>query len=229
MIETKWRIKMRKIAKIIFAVGTLLTLVSIVGIVISGANLNMASPESEDWGGTLLWEGDTPSTIIEDFKWSAIYNVWVEIGSEDDIEIEIYNLDGTQEEANRFVSCSELNDCDIFDVDGKIDGFVYIGEIVVDNSGKYEISFTHSNGDNIDIQIREENIAGFFGILGGFVGCCVGIIVLLIGISIIFLKKDKKELIPKQVMIVGREERTEISDLTDLEQEKNNEWWKDDS
>ena len=30
-------------------------------------------------------------------------------------------------------------------------------------------------------------------------------------------------------MIVGREERTEISDLTDLEQEKNNEWWKDDS
>ena len=44
---------MRKIAKIIFAIGTLVTLVSIVGIVISGANLNMASPESEDWGGTL--------------------------------------------------------------------------------------------------------------------------------------------------------------------------------
>ena len=89
---------MHKITKITLVLGALLALTSIVGMFIAGNSLNMASPDSEDWSGTLLWEGDTPSTFVDDFKWSAIYNVWVEIGSEEDIEIEVYNYeDGTQE------------------------------------------------------------------------------------------------------------------------------------
>jgi len=219
---------MHKITKITLVLGALLALTSIVGIFIAGNSMNMASPDSEDWSGTLLWEGDTPSTFVDDFKWSAIYNVWVEIGSEEDIEIEVYNYeDGTQEKAYRFVSCSELNDCGIYDLDGKIDGFVYIGEIVFGDSGTYEISITESNGENVGIQIREENITGAFGILGGFVGCCVAFIVLSIGIVLSFIKKEKGELRPKQVIIVGREKSTVVPELVNVDEETKLEWWED--
>ncbi len=219
---------MHKITKITLVLGALLALTSIVGIFIAGNSLNMASPDSEDWSGTLLWEGDTPSTFVDDFKWSAIYNVWVEIGSEEDIEIEVYNYeDGSQEKAYRFVSCSELNDCGKYDLDGKIDGFVYIGEIVFDDSGTYEISITESNGENVGIQIRQESITGAFGILGGFVGCCVAFIVLSIGIVLSFIKKEKGELRPKQVIIVGREKSKVVPELVNADEETKLEWWED--
>ena len=221
---------MHKITKITLVLGALLALTSIVGIFIAGNSMNMASPDSEDWSGTLLWEGDTPSTFVDDFKWSAIYNVWVEIGSEEDIEIEVYNYeDGSQEKAYRFVSCSELNDCGIYDLDGKIDGFVYIGEIVFDDSGTYEISITESNGENVGIQIRQESITGAFGILGGFVGCCVAFIVLSIGIVLSFIKKEKGELRPKQVIIVGREKSKVVPELVNADEETKLEWWEDGS
>ena len=219
---------MHKITKITLVLGALLALASIVGMFIAGNSLNMASPDSEDWSGTLLWEGDTPSTFVDDFKWSAIYNVWVEIGSEEDIEIEVYsNEDGTQDKSYRFVSCSELNDCGIYDLDGKIDGFVYIGEIVFDDSGTYEISITESNGENVGIQIRQESITGAFGILGGFVGCCVAFIVLSIGIVLSFIKKEKGELRPKQVIIVGREKSKVVPELVNADEETKLEWWED--
>ena len=219
---------MHKITKITLVLGALLALTSIVGMFIAGNSLNMASPDSEDWSGTLLWEGDTPSTFVDDFKWSAIYNVWVEIGSEEDIEIEVYsNEDGIQDKSYRFVSCSELNDCGIYDLDGKIDGFVYIGEIVFDDSGTYEISITESNGENVGIQIRQESITGAFGILGGFVGCCVAFIVLSIGIVLSFIKKEKGELRPKQVIIVGREKSKVVPELVNADEETKLEWWED--
>lgn len=221
---------MHKITKITLVLGALLALTSIVGMFIAGNSLNMASPDSEDWSGTLLWEGDTPSTFVDDFKWSAIYNVWVEIGSEEDIEIEVYSYeDGTQDKSYRFVSCSELNDCGIYDLDGKIDGFVYIGEIVFDDSGTYEISITESNGENVGIQIRGESIIGAFGILGSFVGCCVAFIVLSIGIILSFIKKEKGELRPKQVIIVGREKSKVVPELVNADEETKLEWWEDGS
>ena len=221
---------MHKITKITLVLGALLALTSIVGIFIAGNSLNMASPDSEDWSGTLLWEGDTPSIFVDDFKWSAIHNVWVEIGSEEDIEIEVYNYeDGSQEKAYRFVSCSELNDCGIYDLDGKIDGFVYIGEIVFDDSGTYEISITESNGENVGIQIRQESITGAFGILGCFVGCCVAFIVLSIGIVLSFIKKEKGELRPKQVIIVGREKSKVVPELVSADEKTKLEWWEDGS
>jgi hypothetical protein len=221
---------MHKITKITLFLGALLALTSIVGMFIAGNSLNMASPDSEDWSGALLWEGDTPSTFVDDFKWSAIYNVWVEIGSEEDIEIEVYSYeDGTQDKSYRFVSCSELNDCGIYDLDGKIDGFVYIGEIVFDDSGTYEISITESNGENVGIQIRGESIIGAFGILGSFVGCCVAFIVLSIGIILSFIKKEKGELRPKQVIIVGREKSKVIPELVNADEETKLEWWEDGS
>jgi len=221
---------MHKITKITLFLGALLALTSIVGMFIAGNSLNIASPDSEDWSGTLLWEGDTPSTFVDDFKWSAIYNVWVEIGSEEDIEIEVYSYeDGTQDKSYRFVSCSELNDCGIYDLDGKIDGFVYIGEIVFDDSGTYEISITESNGENVGIQIRGESIIGAFGILGSFVGCCVAFIVLSIGIILSFIKKEKGELRPKQVIIVGREKSKVVPELVNADEETKLEWWEDGS
>ena len=219
---------MRKIAKITLVLGALIALTSIVGMFVAGNSLNMASPDSEDWSGTLLWEGETPATYVDDFKWSVIYNVWVEIGSEEDIDIEVYSYeDGTQDKGYRFVSCSELKDCEIYDLDGKIDGFVYIGEIVFDDSGAYEISITESNGDNVDIQIREESITGTFGILGGFLGCCVAFIVLSIGIVLSFIMKEKGVLRPKQVIIVGREKSKVVPEVVNADEETKLEWWED--
>ena len=84
--------------------------------------------------------------------------------------------------------------------------------------------------------IREESITGVFGILGGFFGCCLGIIILSIGLIFALVLKDKKTLPQNKVMIVGTEESTTSSldiqkdDNTDISQEiendSNPDWWK---
>ena len=219
---------MRKFAKIIFSLGALLTLASIVGIVISGTSLNM-EPESEDWSGELILKDQAPMTFGQELEWTSIYNVFVEEGKEVNVEVEGQtNIDGAY-----FESCEIYNDCDYYDEDGYIEGFQYIGEIFVENSGYYEIHFTVVDGDDQDtnpyVMIREEKMVGVFGIIGGFVGCCVGIIVFSIGIGMLFLKKEKVELSPKKIIIVGREEQNITPELTNSEQENNEEWWKDDS
>ena len=219
---------MRKIAKIIFSLGALLTLASIVGIVISGTSLNM-EPESEDWSGELILKDQAPMTFGHQLEWSSIYNVFVEEGKEVNVEVEsLTNVDVVY-----FEICEIYNDCDYYDKDGYIEGFQYIGEIFVDDSGYYDIRFTVVDGDDQDtnpyVMIREEKIGGIFGIIGGFVGCCVGIIVFSIGIGMLFLKKEKVELSPKKIIIVGREEQNITPELTNSEQENNEEWWKDGS
>lgn len=219
---------MRKFAKIIFSLGALLTLASIVGIVISGTSLNM-EPESEDWSGELILKDQAPMTFGHQLEWSSIYNVFVEDGKEVNVEVEsLTNVDGAY-----FESCEIYNDCDYYDKDGYIEGFQYIGEIFVNDSGYYDIRFTVVDSDDQDtnpyVMIREEKIGGIFGIIGGFVGCCVGIIVLSIGIILSFIKKEKGELRPKQVIIVGREESKIVPELVNADEETKLEWWEDGS
>ena len=104
---------MRKIAKIIFSLGALLTLASIVGIVISGTSLNM-EPESEDWSGELILKDQAPMTFGQELEWTSIYNVFVEEGKEVNVEVEGQtNIDGAY-----FESCEIYNDCDYYDEDG---------------------------------------------------------------------------------------------------------------
>ena len=70
---------MHIIPKIVLGFGIILFLVGIVAVIIGGASLTEMEmdPESEDYSGTLMWEGVTPITYIDEFKWNKIYNVWV--------------------------------------------------------------------------------------------------------------------------------------------------------
>jgi len=178
---------MHIVPKIVLGIGGILIIGGLIGVIIGGnsfTNVEMDT-ESEDWSGTLMWEGTTPTTYIDDFKWNTMYNVWVETGSEVEIEVNSNNA------GNKFVSCSDLDDCWIYDVDGAIDGFEYIGEIVIESSGELEISFTESNGENVEVMIREERVPFEAGL--GFLSCCCGIFVLLFGAILAFTVKDKKK------------------------------------
>ena len=42
----------------------------------------------------------------------------------------------------------------IFDIDGKIPGFQYIGEIYIPTSGDYEVRFNVIGGYDIEVMIR---------------------------------------------------------------------------
>lgn len=216
-------------AKITLFMGALIALTSIFGMLIAGNSLNMAGPESEDWAGELILKEQAPMTFGYNFEWSSIYNVFVENGKEVYLEVEgLTNDDGAY-----FESCEIYNDCDYYDKDGYIEGFQYIGVITVVDSGYYEISFTVVDGEDQDaesfVMIREESFGGAFGVLGGFVGCCVAFIVLSLGIILSFIKKEKGELRPKQVIIVGREEPKVVPELANTDEETKLEWWKDDS
>ena len=112
---------MRTAPKVMLGLGGVLLVIGNLAFAIGGAVISNVSPDSEDWSGTLKWEGTTPTTYTGEFDWTHIYNVWVEEGSSFHVEI----IDGYYE--NRFISCEELDDCWIFDEEGAISGYVYIG------------------------------------------------------------------------------------------------------
>ena len=165
--------------------------IGILAFAIGGAVISDVSPDSEDWSGTLKWEGTTPTTYTGEFDWTHIYNVWVEEGSSVQVEV----IDGDDE--NRFKSCEELEDCWIFDEDGAIPGFEYIGEVSFVDSGTWQVEFSGDN--NVDVMIRDDDsFGGFLGILGGGGVCCFGIFFLLIGgiLAATMRDKPKAELSP---------------------------------
>ena len=218
--------------KITLGIGSLVTIVSIFGLVIGGSMLDSMDSNDESWAGELMMEEKAPLDYEDNFEWTAIYNVFVEEGY--DVNVEVLNGGDNA----YFESCDIWGDCDFYDFDGKQEGFQYIGEIIVDKSGTYKISFI-VNGDNEEsptVMIREESITGFFGILGGSFGCCCGIVILIIGLILALTLKDKKVVNPNKVMIVGREES--ITPLIDIQKDDNNDipqeieddlnpdWWK---
>ncbi len=208
--------------KIVLSIGGILFIGGLIGLFIGGnlfTDVEMDS-ESEDWSGTLMWEGNTPTTYEDEFKWNTMYNVWVETGSEVEIEV---NSDSA-----KFVSCSDLDDCWIYDVDGAIDGFDYIGEIVVENTDKLKISFTESNGENVGVMIREERVPYEAGL--GLLSCCCGVFVLLFGAILAFTVKDKKKSTFVSYVPIesdansssSNEEKEDFNEGTETEEE----WWK---
>ncbi len=177
---------MRLAPKIALVLGAVFLLVGIAGMAFGGSELGDVPPESEDWSGTLKWEGETPSGYYGHFEWTAIYNVWVEEGSEVSVEV----VDGGAD--NRFITCEELDDCGIFDVDGDIPGFQYIGEIWIDDSGWYEIRFTDDEQGSSGVMIREDpSVMGILGAIGGAGFCCGGVFLLALGATLSFTMQDK--------------------------------------
>jgi len=179
-----------------------------------------------------MMEEKAPLDYEDNFKVTSIYYVFIE--EDYDVDIEVLNGGGNA----YFESCEIYNDCDYYDFNGKQEGFQYIGDIMVDKSGTYKISFI-VNGDNEEsptVMIREESITGFFGILGGSFGCCCGIVILIIGLILALTLKDKKVVNPNKVMIVGREESiTPLIDIQkddsndipqEIEDDSNPDWWK---
>ncbi len=193
--------------------------------------IDSVDPNDESWAGELMMKEQAPLDYKDNFEWTSIYNVFVEEGYEVDVEV----LNGG--EKAYFESCDSWDDCDFYDYAGHQEGFQYIGEIIVEQSGTYEINFiVNGDGEEPTVMIREESITDVFGILGGFFGCCLGIIILSIGLIFALVLKDKKTLPQNKVMIVGTEESTTSSldiqedDNTDISQEiendSNPDWWK---
>jgi len=195
---------MHKAAKVMLGVGGVLTIIGIIATIAGGAsigeNLGSATQDSEDWSGELKWEGTTPTTYKGEFEWTHIYNVWVEEGSS--VQVEVIGGDGD----NRFISCWELGDCWIFDEDGAIPGYEYIGEVSFMDSGTWQVKFTDENGGNVDVMIRDDgSIGGLLGIMGGGAACCFGILLLIIGGIMAATMKDKPKAELSAVSPVGNE------------------------
>ena len=191
--------------------------IGIFAFAIGGAVISDVSPDSEDWSGTLKWEGTTPTTYTGEFDWTHIYNVWVEEGSSVQVEV----IGGDDE--NRFFSCQELEDCGIFDEDGAIPGFEYIGEVSFMDSGTWQVEFSGNN--NVDVMIRDDDsFGGFLGLFGGGGVCCFGILFLLIGGILAATMKDKPKVEMSPIVPVGTEDVVVVHDSPP---QSDGEWWEE--
>ena len=208
---------MRTAPKVMLGLGGVMLVIGILAFAIGGAVISNVSPDSEDWSGTLKWEGTTPTTYTGEFDWTHIYNVWVEEGSSVQVEV----IGGDDE--NRFFSCEELEDCWVFDEDGAIPGFEYIGEVSFMDSGTWQVEFSGDN--NVDVMIRDDDsFGGFLGILGGGGVCCFGILFLLIGGILAATMKDKPKVEMSPIVPVGTEDVVVVHDSPS---QSDGEWWEE--
>jgi hypothetical protein len=171
---------MHKIPKRVLAIGWILFFLGFAAFMLGNFldNLDSSPPSSEDWSGTLMFEGNTSTTFEGEFKWAKSYNIFVEDGA--NVSVEVLNSDTD----NIFESCELDDDCDMFDVDGYIDGYHFIGYLELDSvgTGIYELRFTEENGEVVDVMIREEGgFAAFLALAAGLIVCSTGFIVLIIG------------------------------------------------
>ena len=219
---------MNRPAKILLGIGGVLLVVAIIVASWGGYSFDSGSgsPDSEDWSGFLLWEGETPATYTGEFTWTSTYNVWVEEGS--DVEVIV-----SGEGRGYWESCENLEDCWIFDEDGKIPGYEYIGEIWIDpgESGTYTIEFSTSDGSEVGLMIREDkSFGGFIGMLASCGICCFAILFLIIGaISASFGNKNNPtsfvvtNSINSDDTVVVQNELEQIEESTSTENDA--EWW----
>ena len=181
---------MHKLADTLKGVGAMLLLLGVVAFWM-GIQIDDGIPsDSEDWSGTLMWEGTTPATFEGEFSGFSTYNVWVKksgiYDEEFDVSVEVLNAT-----AMYFVSCEEWDEpCKA------IPGYEYIGEIYLEDmfdAGTYEVQFTDENGGEAAVMIREDSDGGgFFVLMGGLFGCSVGILLLVAGVFLSFITKENK-------------------------------------
>ena len=187
---------MHKVPKLTQNLGGILLVIGFLAI-----SLTMDADSASSSSGTLMFEDSTPTIFEGEFKWSATYNVFVQDGSNATVEVLNSDID------NIFSPCGK---CDGFDVDGHIDGYHYIGDLDFEEegtgiynpftkSGTYEIGFTEENGETVNVMIREDtSLEGFLVSVGGGISCCLGAILLLIGLilSRVMKEEQKVELAP---------------------------------
>ena len=225
---------MRLAPKLVLGSGVVLLLVGIVITIIGGSMIEDVSPESEDWSGKLIFQGVTPTVYEEKFDWDYIYNVWIsEEADASKLKIEVT---GT-EAPGYFVPCEELDDCDIFDQDGKIPYYKYIGEIQVEQSGEYKVNFNVISGYDFEVMVREDtSLLGILGSIGGTALCCGGFILIIIGAILASIMDNKSNSLPQLYHIVEDEGNSvnysdNIPPITSIEEKKveikqeGSNWW----
>ena len=176
---------MHIMTKLSLGLGSVLFLISVIALVMGGAEIDSAFGDLDEntVGDEEFWTGDTSTDFNGELKWDATYYVFVEEGYE--VDVDVYG-------SGQFTSCEYWDDCDLYDV---IPGYDYIGDILVDTSGTYEVDFSETQGRNVDVKITEEEVP-IGGILGFGVGCCgiCGALLLLIvgGVMALTLKDQPK-------------------------------------
>ena len=173
---------MHVMTKVTLGIGTVLFLISVIALVIGGAELDSAFEELDERGvGDDYWTGDTSTGFNGELKWNSLYYVFVEEGYEVDVHVS---------GSGYFTSCEVWGDCWDYDV---IPGYDYIGDLGVDVSSDYEVEFTETEGRIIDVKITEEDIpvGGILGLGGGCCGLCGALLLLIIGGIMAFTLKDK--------------------------------------
>jgi hypothetical protein len=185
---------MHKIAKWVLRIGSALFLLGLLTIMIGGITSGVdTTPESEDWSGTLMFEGETPTTQEFNLNFISTYHVFVEEGKNVSVKL----LNGN--ENNYFEPCEDddaISDCAAFDVEGNVSGFEYIGEILIDDKGDYLIEFSAENGDLVEVMIREDLMGlTLLVVAGGSISCFGGIILLIVGGILAKVMKEKDKIL----------------------------------
>ena len=174
---------MHIMTKVTLGLGSVLFLISVIAIVMGGAELDSAFGDLEESsvGNEQFWTGDTSTDFNGKLKWDATYYVFVEDGYEIDVDVS---------DSGYFTSCEVWGDCDLYDV---IPGYYYIGDIGVDTTGSYEVDFSETQGRNVDVKITEEEIpvGGILGLGGGCCGICGALLLLIIGGILALTLKDQ--------------------------------------
>ena len=222
---------MHKVGDTIKGIGAILLLLGAVAVWMGVSIDDGITPDSEDWSGTLMWEGTTPATFEGEFGASSTYNVWAK--KRFDVSVEVLNHSKDGYELLKFVSCKEWDECGEYDEDGAIPGYEYIGEIYLEDmwdAGTYEVQFTDENGGEAAVMIRENGEGGDFVFTGGLFGCSIGILLLAIGGILSFFTKENKSayiepIIPESI------DRPPVNAGEDQEkavETPDKPWWQDD-
>ena len=205
---------MHIMAKVTLGLGSVLFLISVIAIVMGGAELDSAFGDLEESsvGNEQFWTGDTSTDFNGKLKWDATYYVFVEDGYEIDVDVS---------GSGYFTSCEEWGDCDLYDV---IPGYYYIGDIGVDSTGSYEVDFSETQGRNVDVKITEEEIpvGGILGLGGGCCGICGALLLLIIGGILALTLKDQ----PKVQTTIQFDNETVDVDKSSIPEESK-EWWEE--
>ena len=205
---------MHIMTKVTLGLGSVLFLISVIAIVMGGAELDSAFGDLEESsvGNEQFWTGDTSTDFNGKLKWDATYYVFVEDGYEIDVDVS---------DSGYFTSCEVWGDCDLYDV---IPGYYYIGDIGVDTTGSYEVDFSETQGRIVDVKITEEEIpvGGILGLGGGCCGICGALLLLIIGGILALTLKEQPKV---QTTIQFDNEAVDV-DKSSVP-EKSKEWWQE--
>ena len=190
---------MEKLFRIFSVTGFLILIGGFISINIANSTQSFsANPDDEDWSGVLIFSGEANTTFTSELTWQSTYNIFVTEDSNVSVEI----IDG--DSRNFFDRCEK---CDDFDVDGRIDGFSYIGELAIEDDGTYNVKFTIEDGESAEIMVREDSdFIPFILAAGGILGICCGTLLIVLGLILNLLKKGKNnqnDTTPQVVMVRG--------------------------